>query len=426
MKVTLNSSWVESLGTPLYDYLIEVGITIFWAGVIRSGIIIIALFIAAAILNFVGKFFFLGVIKKATSKSKTNVDDILLRNKVFDRFSLLFPAVAFYLFDDLILAHLNQLRLILLGVANIYVIGVIAGIINAVFKSLEHILADTKLFKDKPLYSYRQVLTILNYGVAIILIISILIDKSPMYLLSALGAATAVLLLVFRDSLLGFTASIQLSSNDMVRIGDWVTVDAYGADGDVMEINLSTIKVQNFDKTISTVPTYAFISNSFKNWRGMEESGGRRIKRSLNINVATIRFADETLLERLKKIERLKAFIESRSTEIQNYNSTHQVDETMPVNGRRLTNVGLFRRYVELYLKSHPKINQEMTCMVRQLQPNEKGLPLEVYCFSADKAWANYESIMADIFDHVYATASTFDLEIFQNPSGSDFKKLGA
>ena len=420
----MNSNWLESLGTPLYDYLIESGLTVFWAGIVRAGIIIVALFIAAAIFNYFGKSFFLKIIKKATERTETSVDDILLKNKVFDRISLLFPAIAFYVFDDLILAHLNQVRLVLLGAANIYVIGVIASIINVVLKSLEHILADSRLFKNKPLYSYRQVLSIFNYGVAIILIVSVLIDKSPLYLLSALGAATAVLLLVFRDSLLGFTASIQLSSNDMVRIGDWVTVDAYGADGDVIEINLNTIKVQNFDKTITTVPTYAFISNSFKNWRGMEESGGRRIKRSININTTSIRFADEELINNLRKIEKLKAFIEKRSTEIQNFNKEHLVDQNMLVNGRRMTNIGLFRNYIELYLKSHPKINHEMTCMVRQLQPTEKGLPLEIYCFSADKVWANYETIMSDIFDHIFSSASTFDLEIFQNPSGRDFKKL--
>lgn len=417
--------WRESLGTPFYDYLIAQGLTEFWAGLIRAGVIIALLFISAFILNHLGKSIFLKAVRVATSRTKTKVDDIFLRNKVFERVSLLFPAIAFYVLDDLILAHLNTLRVFLLGAANIYVIMVSAAIISALLKSLEHILQDTRLFKDKPIYSYRQVLSIFNYGIATILIVSILIDKSPMYLLSALGAATAVLLLVFRDSLLGFTASIQLSSNDMVRIGDWVTVDAYGADGDVIEINLSTIKVQNFDKTISTVPTYAFISNSFKNWRGMQESGGRRIKRAVYINANSVKFCSSDLIAKLRKVKHLSVFIDQRQKEIEEYNESNGVDTSVEINGRRMTNLGLFRRYIENYLTNHPAINHEMTCMVRQLQPTEKGLPLEIYCFSSDKNWVNYEGIMADIFDHIFASTDTFELELFQNPSGRDFQKLG-
>ena len=232
----------------------------------------------------------------------------------------------------------------------------------------------------------------------------------------------AILLLVFKDSILGFVASIQLSGNDMVRVGDWVTVSNYGADGDVIEINLTTIKVQNFDKTITTIPTYAFISDAFTNWRGMEDSAGRRIKRALNIKIDSIKFCSPEMLERFKKYHLITNFIEEKQNIISEFNKKHDVDKSELINGRHLTNVGLFRIYVEEYLKYNPNINSEMTCMVRQLKPNEYGLPIEIYAFSKNKEWTKYEAIMADIFDHLFAATSNFELEIFERPSGKDFK----
>lgn len=413
---------MEHLGTPFYDFMLNHGVTPLWATIIRTGVLLTLLFIVTLILNFAGRGVFLKIVTQFTKKTSSNVDDVFLRNKVFYKITLLFPALGFYMFDSLFLAHAKLIQPILLAAANIYTIAIVAMIISAALKAVEEILNNTPSFKDKPLTSYRQLINIFNYGVAIILIVSIIVDKSPMYLLSALGAATAVLLLIFRDSLLGFTASIQLASNDMVRIGDWVTVEKYGADGDVTEITLNTVKVRNFDKTITTVPTYAFVSNSFKNWRGMEESKGRRIKRSVSVKIDSIKFADEQLLKQLKSVELLEPFLDTRIEEIQAFNANKNTE--VPINGRRQTNVGLFRKYIELYLKNNPKVTKELTIMVRQLAADNHGLPLEIYCFSADKVWLNYEGIMADIFDHVYAAAPYFDIEIFQSPSGQDFKEI--
>ncbi len=412
--------------TPFYDLLIDYGLSDFWASFARSGILILSLFLIAAILHFVGRGIFLRVINQLTKKSKTNYDDIFLEHKVFRKFSFLFPAFAIYAFDDIVLAHLGTAKDLIIGATNIYVIGVMASLINAILKSIQQIAENQPTFKDKPLTSYRQVATILNYGIAIIIIVSIVIGKSPMYLFSALGALTAVLILVFRDSILGFVASIQLASNDMVRVGDWVSVESYGADGDILEINLNTVKVKNFDNTITTVPTYAFISNSFKNWRAMQESGGRRIKRKVNIAMNTIKHCDEALIKNMLQVEYLEQYISQKTEELKKYNAKMVKNGENAVNGRRLTNVGLFRQYIQQYLTKHDQVNSDLTCMVRQLEPTEFGLPLEVYCFSKDKNWVNYEKIQADIFDHILAVAPFFEIEIYQSPTGSDFKKLTA
>lgn len=410
--------------TPLYDLLINYGLSEFWASFARSGVLIIVLFVIAGILHLVGRGIFLRIVNQLTKKSKTNYDDIFLENKVFRKFSFLFPAIAIYAFDDVVLAHLGAAKDVILGATNIYVIGVCASLINAILKSVQQVLESQRAFKDKPLTSYRQVATILNFGIAAIIIVSIIIGKSPMYLFSALGALTAVLILVFRDSILGFVASIQLASNDMVRVGDWVSVSSYGADGDVLEINLNTVKVQNFDNTITTVPTYAFISNSFKNWRAMQESGGRRIKRKINIDINSIKHCDEKLLSNMLKIDYLEKYVSVKVKELEDYNKSIVKNGENEINGRRLTNIGLFRHYLEEYLKKQDQVNNELTCMVRQLEPTEFGLPLEIYCFSKDKNWVNYEIIQADIFDHILAVSGYFEIELFQNPSGSDFKNL--
>ncbi len=410
--------------TPIYDLLINYGLSDFWASSARSGVLIVVLFILAGILHIVGRSVFLRLVNQITKKSKTNYDDIFLENKVFQKFSFLFPAFAIYAFDEVVLAHLGPAKDLIIGATNIFVIGVTASLINAVIKSFQNIAETRSAFKNKPLTSYRQVATILNYGIAIIIIVSILIGKSPMYLFSALGALTAVLILVFRDSILGFVASIQLASNDMIRVGDWVSVESYGADGDVLEINLNTVKVKNFDNTITTVPTYAFISDSFKNWRAMQESGGRRIKRKVSVAINSIKHCDQDLLNQMLQIDYLEEYVSKKIEELDQYNKSAVKNGSTMVNGRRLTNVGLFRQYIEQYLKKHPDVNTELTCMVRQLEFTETGLPLEVYCFSKDKDWVNYEKIQADIFDHILAVAGFFDIELFQNPSGSDFKKL--
>ncbi|MEC8832404.1 MAG: mechanosensitive ion channel domain-containing protein, partial [Bacteroidota bacterium] len=257
-----------------------------------------------------------------------------------------------------------------------------------------------------------------------ILILSILANRSIMYFFGAFGAMTAIVLLVFKDTLLGFIASIQLAANDMIRVGDWVQMDKYGADGDVIEINLTTVKVRNWDKTISTVPTYSFISDSFKNWRGMEEAGARRISRSIYINQQSIKFCDAELIERFRKIHLLAPYIERKLKEIEQYNIENKIDTSQVSNGRRITNIGTFRAYLLSYIQHHPKINKDLTILVRQLAPTELGIPIQIYAFCNDIVWVNYEAVQSDIFDHALAVVSQFDLEIFQSPSGSDFQKL--
>ncbi|MEC4678590.1 MAG: mechanosensitive ion channel domain-containing protein, partial [Nitrospirota bacterium] len=258
-----------------------------------------------------------------------------------------------------------------------------------------------------------------------ILIISALLDETPFYLLSGLGALTAVFMLIFKDAILGFVAGIQLTANKMVTHGDWIEMPKYGADGDVLEVSLTTVKIQNWDKTITTIPTYALISESFKNWRGMSESGGRRIKRAITIDMSTIQFCSDEMIEKFSKIRPIKVYIETKMKELTEYNTIHDLDDANIVNRRRLSNIGTFRAYVVAYLENHPKIHQDMTFLVRQLAPGEHGLPIEIYVFCNDTAWARYEAIQADIFDHLLAAVPEFGLKVFQNPSGNDFKSWG-
>ena len=347
-----------------------------------------------------------------------------MENKVFISLSHIAPAIVIYLtipyiFEDFAGAIPYILRLV-----NAYISTVIIIVIINFLNTLKYYSENTKLFKDNPLDSYFQLAKIAIYIIGGIIILSFLLNKSPLYFLSALGAMTVVLLLVFKDTIMGFVASIQLSANDMIRIGDWVSMPKYGADGDVTEINLTTIKVQNWDKTITTIPTYAFISESFKNWRGMSESGGRRIKRSLNIKISSIKFSTLEMLERFKKFQLIKDYIEEKSNEIEEYNKENKIDKSYLINGRHLTNIGIFRVYAEAYVKNNPDINLNMTCMVRQLLPTEKGLPIEIYTFSNRQEWVTYEGIMSDMFDHLIAAVPEFELEVFQNPTGTDFRKL--
>jgi len=276
--------------------------------------------------------------------------------------------------------------------------------------------------RNRPIKGFVQVVKILVLCGAAIILISILINESPLLLLSGLGAITAVLLLVFKDTILSLVASVQLSTNDMLRVGDWIEMPGMNADGDVIDISLHTVKVQNFDKTITTIPTYALISDSFKNWRGMTSSGGRRIKRALILKQESVKFLTPDSLERLKKIELISEYITNRGNDIDAYNQKNEVDKSVLINGRNLTNLGVFRKYIDSYINVHSGINKDMTIMVRQLAPTSQGLPIEVYAFSSDKRWVNYEYIMADIFDHLLAAIPYFDLEGFELPSSTNFK----
>ena len=366
----------------------------------------------------------LRALKTVTKRTSTSWDDILLEKRVFNRLAHLVPALIIYSLIGIVMRDFEQGLLFIRAAVRIYMILMVLLALDSFINSLHEIYKGLKIAKDRPIKGYIQVVKIIIYFFAIILILSIILGKKPTALFAGLGAMAAVLLLVFKDTILGFVASIQLSANNMVKIGDWISMPSHGADGDVIEITLNTVKVQNWDKTISTIPTYALVSESFNNWRGMEESGGRRIKRHLNLDMKSVKFCTPEMTEKFKKIIYLKKFIETREQEIEQYNKKNNIDDSIVVNGRRMTNLGTFRFYVEEYLKNHPKIHNNMTFLVRHLQPTEKGIPLEIYVFSNDQAWANYESIQADIFDHILAVIPEFELSVFQNPTGEDFQKI--
>jgi len=279
--------------------------------------------------------------------------------------------------------------------------------------------------RGRSIRSYTDAAKIIAYIMAAIFVISILTGKSPWGILSVLGGFTVVLMLVFKDTILGFVASIQLSGHDMVRVGDWIEMPKYGADGDVIEVTINTVKVRNWDKTVTTIPTYTLVSDSFKNWRGMSESGGRRIKRSLYIDMNSVKFCTDAMLERFGGYQLIGDYVRTRKEEIEAHNREHSIDTSRLINGRRQTNLGVFRAYIAAYLKNHPRIHREMTFLVRHLASGPTGLPVEIYVFSNDQQWANYEAIQADIFDHLLAAVGEFDLQIFQNPTGRDFRGWG-
>jgi miniconductance mechanosensitive channel len=391
---------------------------------LRAGALVVII-ILAAVANVIAKKFVLLGVGYLIGRTETKIDDIFLERKVFTKLSHFAPAIVIYLLCPLVLRDYAQLSGLISHAALIYMIIVGLLVLDSFLNALLDIYQTFDASKEIPLKSFIQILKIVIYFFALIFIVSIMLGKSPVYLISGLGALTAVLILIFKDSILGFIAGIQLISNKMIAHGDWVEIPKYGADGDVMEITLSTVKIQNFDKTITTVPTYALISDSFKNWRGMAESDGRRIKRAINIDLSAIKLCTEEMLERYAKIEVIKPYIERKQKEVEQYNKANSIDGSVLVNGRRMTNVGTFRAYLENYLRAHPMINKNMTLLVRQLAPTEHGLPIEIYVFSSDKDWINYEAIQADIFDHILAVVPEFDLRVFQDPTGGDFKGLG-
>jgi miniconductance mechanosensitive channel len=299
----------------------------------------------------------------------------------------------------------------------VYIIGLALWIIRTIFNALRDYLKSIPEYSDKPIDSYIQVIMIVLWMIGITAILSKLFNIKISDMLATLGAISAIVLLIFRDTILGFVASIQVSVNDMVRIGDWITMEKFGADGDVIEINLATVKVRNFDFTTTTIPTYSLISDSFKNWRGMQNAEGRRIKRHILIKSKSIRFINDNELNDFKKIQILSDYIDKKTLELKKFNNEHKIDKGLSINGRNLTNIGLFRKYITKYLENHPALNKNMLLVCRQLQPTSQGIPIEVYVFSKDKKWENYEFIMSDIFDHIIASVEYFDLEIFELPS---------
>ena len=367
------------------------------------------------LLAFTSKLVVSSFLKKLSKRTKTNLDDYLLSSKFPLYFSRVVPyffllsVVPYWIVDS------PYTTSVVLTSLNVYGVVVTVWIFRSVLQTLRSFLLTQDSFKDKPIDSYIQVFMLLIWAIGIIVIFSIVTGREIAYFLTAMGALSAVLLLVFKDTILGFVASIQIAANDLVRIGDWVTMEKYGADGDVIEINLSTVKIQNFDKTITTIPTYNLISDSFKNWRGMAESAGRRIKRSILVSTPTIRFLQSDELGKMYQIERISTYLKERASEIDQDNQALKIDKSLAINGRNLTNLGVYRQYVENYLKAHPKISDQLTVMCRQLPTNQYGAtPLEVYAFSNDKEWVAYEHLTADIFDHLLAALKFFNLESFE------------
>ncbi len=375
-------------------------------------VLIIGLF-ASLIAYVLTKKVILRILKHYIKNNKYKFDDIMLEKKVFSRLSQLIPAVVLYGFSK----WLPNFNPAMDKLISLYIVVIIVMVLDAILNSSEAIYKTHSVSKARPITGYLQVIKIFVYVMAAIVIIANIIGKSPIYLLSGIGAMTAVIMLIFQNSILGLVAGIQLTANDMLRIGDWIEMPKYDANGDVLEIALTTVKVENFDRTITTIPTHALINDSFKNWRGMSDTGGRRIKRAVYIDQRSIRFCTDEMIERFKKIGYIAEYIDEKNEEIEAYNKSIGTDITLKVNGRHLTNIGVFRAYIQKYLENHPKIHKDMIIMSRQLAPDASGLPIEVYAFTNDIVWGNYEMIQGDIFDHLISVVPIFDLKIYQNPT---------
>ncbi len=387
-------------------------------------IAIMAIMILAVISYWIAKYFIVPLLEKAMMKTKYKWDDVFVHRKLFPFLARLVPIVFIYVAADLFFAEQPATSEIIKRIALTLLVLTTVRILDAALLITEDIYSFHKMAKERPIGAYLSIIKIVFYIFACILTIAILTNKSPLGILSVLGGLTAVLLLIFKDTILGFVASIQLLNLKMVRVGDWIEMPKYGADGDVIDVTIHTVKVQNWDKTITTIPTYAMVSNSFKNWRGMSESGGRRIKRAISIDMNSIKFCTDEMLEKLSQFSILEDYPKKKQEEITTHNQKFNFDSSMVSNGRRQTNIGIFRTYIKAYLRNNPKIHKNMTFLVRQLTPTSTGLPLEIYVFSNDQAWANYEDIQADIFDHILAVLPEFGLRVFQEPAGYDFRKL--
>ncbi len=373
---------------------------------------------------FLAKKFAMPLIVKLVSKSASLRDDVLIQNKVFERLIHFVPVLVVYLVAPTVFEPFGPVGHLVVTVSQVLMVVTGALFLDALLNAGSQIYNSYEVSKEFPVKSFVQIAKLLIYFLAFVFIVSLVLGQSPVRFLTGLGALTAVLMFVFKDPILGFVAGIQLTANKMVAVGDWIEMPKFNADGDVMEIALTTVKIQNFDKTITTVPTHMLISDSFKNWRGMSESGGRRIKRSVHIDIGSIRFCNEEMLERFSKIQYIADYIKQKHVEVSAHNEASAIDLTVDVNGRRMTNVGTFRAYVEAYLRNHPDISADFTLLVRQLRPSEYGLPIEIYVFTKTTNWLEYEAIQADIFDHILAAVKEFDLRLFQNPTGSDFARM--
>ncbi|MCF6270539.1 MAG: mechanosensitive ion channel family protein [Melioribacteraceae bacterium] len=359
-------------------------------------------------------------VRKIVAKTKTEFDDILLKEKLLRRFSYILPIIFLQQFTFFNSGIDTKIDNILEAMVALFII----LIINSLLDSFVEIISKFEKFKDRPLKSYAQVIKIIIIIIGAILIFGIITGQNFWSLFAGLGAISAVLLLVFKDTIMAFVASIQIASYDLVKVGDWIEIPSLGVDGDVMDMALHTIKVRNFDKTITTVPTNKLIEQSFKNWRGMQNTGSRRIKRAIYIDISSIKFLSDEMINRFSKFQLISEYLKDKKDEVENDNNEKGVDTSELVNGRRLTNVGTFREYLKAYLRSRSDINDNLTFLIRQLSPGAEGLPIEIYVFANTTDWVKYEEIQSDIFDHLMAIVPQFELKVFQNPTGNDFRKL--
>lgn len=417
----MNTDTLLEYSCILQNYLVNTGMVYGWAVFINVVVNCIIVLIVVTILDIIFRKTIIEIFKAFSNKTISTFDDYLIKSN-FPRFiAHLVPLIIIWNLIPIIFVESPLVISILFVVAKVYSVILFVLIFRSILRTTRNFMEESVRFGDQPLESYVQVLMIFAWGIGIFMIINLLTGFS-IESVATLGAASAVVLLIFKDTILGFVASIQVSVNDIVRIGDWITFEKFGADGFVTEINLATVRVQNWDHTYTTIPTYSMIADSFQNWRGMQESEGRRIKRSIYIKQSSIKFLSDEDLERLKKISLIKPYIEHRQKDIDKFNRLTEVNREVQINGRNQTNLGVFRYYIDAFLNENSAISQDLFLMVRHLAPTDKGLPIEIYCFSKDKRWVNYEHIQADIFDHLLAAIPYFDLEVFELPTGKDFK----
>ncbi|MDN3644076.1 mechanosensitive ion channel [Lutimonas halocynthiae] len=397
-----------------YQYFINLGLTEVASKYLNLAVLLVIVLIIIIISDFVIRKFLLNLFIKFSENTKTHFDDYVVKNNVPKNVAHIIPLLIALEFTSIVFVDFEFLENIVSKGLQVFSILLTIWIIRSFIKALRDYLNTKERLKDKPINSYVQVILIVVWSIGLLSAFAIVTGIPFFKFLTTLGAASAVILLIFRDTIMGFVASLQVSINDMLQNDDWITFEKFGADGNVIEINLATVKVQNFDKTITTIPTYALISDSFKNWRGMEDSGGRRIKRAVIIKQRSICYLSDSKVDELKQIDLIADYLEKKSTDISNYNLKNNINKDLLINGRNLTNIGVFRKFVESYIENHSAINKDMMIMTRQLAPTTQGIPIEIYAFSKDKRWQNYEYIMADIFDYIIAAVPYFDLEVYE------------
>jgi miniconductance mechanosensitive channel len=407
-------NFLEKIFGWLYPLLRKISLGDLTSAYISLVVNIFILCVIAYVIYVIFRLVLVALMAIIARKTKTHFDDLLVSNQTAKYIAHLIPFLFIYKSVPIILENYDYWESVFGKMVGVYIVLLSLWIVRSILKATSEYLKEKPRLSDKPIDSYIQVIMIILWIFCIGIIISKIFDINLNTLFGVLGAISAIILLIFRDTILGFVASVQVSLNDMVRIGDWITFDKYGADGDVIEINLATVKVRNFDNTTTTIPTYSLISDSFRNWRGMLNSDGRRIKRHILVKAKSIRFLSDNELNKLKRIQLIADYIDSRQIEINKFNASNNVDKSLAINGRNITNFGLYRKYITQYLETHTGINKDMILLCRQLQPTSQGMPLEIYAFSKDQRFEQYEHIMADIFDHIIASIAYFDLELFE------------